>query len=390
MRITDVTTIRLRYQPPIAMADAIHFMPERTAILVQVHTDTGLIGIGESAAYGGALTSIERVVLDDLAPIVIGESPFMVERAWARMAHRTHQRGQKGLLQMALSGIDIALWDVIGQATKTPLYQLLGGYRDRLVAYASAGFYAANKGPEELAEEVREYVARGFRHVKIKVGRNPEVVLNPLENMWAPEYATASLDEDVARVRAARGAIGDGIGLAIDANNAWNPSVALSFMRQVESVKIAWLEEPVATDDYAGSAQVARQLATPVAGYETESSLGGFRQLIASGAVDIVQPDVIWSGGISETRRIAALAQAYRRPIIPHVFSSGVALVANMHLIASIPNGSLLEFDQNPNPLRDELFIEPITIAADGTVALPDGPGLGVTLNPDTIARYRI
>ncbi|MDQ3410946.1 MAG: mandelate racemase/muconate lactonizing enzyme family protein [Chloroflexota bacterium] len=390
MRITDVTTIRLRYQPPIAMADAIHFMPERTAILVQVHTDTGLIGIGESAAYGGALTSIERVVLDDLAPIVIGESPFMVERAWARMAHRTHQRGQKGLLQMALSGIDIALWDVIGQATKTPLYQLLGGYRDRLVAYASAGFYAANKGPEELAEEVREYVARGFRHVKIKVGRNPEVVLNPLENMWAPEYATASLDEDVARVRAARGAIGDGIGLAIDANNAWNPSVALSFMRQVEPMKIAWLEEPVATDDYAGSAQVARQLATPVAGYETESSLGGFRQLIASGAVDIVQPDVIWSGGISETRRIAALAQAYRRPIIPHVFSSGVALVANMHLIASIPNGSLLEFDQNPNPLRDELFIEPITIAADGTVALPDGPGLGVTLNPDTIARYRI
>jgi L-alanine-DL-glutamate epimerase-like enolase superfamily enzyme len=291
---------------------------------------------------------------------------------------------------MALSGIDIALWDLVGQAAKLPLYRLLGGYRDRLVAYASAGFYAVNKGPEQLADEVRGYVAKGFRHVKIKVGRNPEVLLNPLENMWAPDYATVSLEEDVERVRAVRAAIGDGIGLAIDANNAWTPSVALAFMRRVEPLRIAWLEEPVPTDDYAGSAQVAQQLDTPVAGYETESSLGGFRELISSGAVDIVQPDVIWSGGITETRRIAALAQAYRRPVVPHVFSSGLALIANMHLIASIPNGSLLEFDQNPNPLRDELFTEPITLASDSTVALPERPGLGITLNPETIARYRV
>lgn len=372
------------------MADAIHYMPERTALLVQVTTDTGLTGTGEAAAYGGALDSIERVVLDDLAPIVFGGDPFTVERLWAQMAHRVHQRGQKGLLQMALSGIDIALWDLIGQATQTPLYRLLGGYRDRLTAYASAGFYAADKGPEQLADEVAGYVERGFRHVKIKVGRNPEALLNPLEVMWAPNYATVSLEEDVERVRAARAAIGDGVGLALDVNNAWTPSTALQFMRQVEPLNIAWLEEPVPTDDYAGSAQVAQQLDTPVAGYETESSLGGFRELIASGAVDIVQPDVIWSGGITETRRIAALAHAYRRPVVPHVFSSGLALVANMHLIASIPNGRLLEFDQNPNPLRDALFTEPITIDDEGMVALPDRPGLGVTLNPDTIAQYRV
>lgn len=390
MRITEVTTIRLRFRPPIAMADAIHYMPERNTLLVQVHTDNGLVGTGEAAAYGGALTSIERVVLDDLASIVHGEDPFTVERLWAKMAHRAHQRGQKGLLQMAISGIDIALWDLIGQATKTPLYRLLGGYRDRLIGYASAGFYAENKGPEQLAEEVRGYAERGFRHVKMKVGRNPDVLMNPLENMWEPNYATVSLEEDIERVRAARDAVGPGVGLAIDANNAWTPSIALAFMREVESFKISWLEEPVSTDDYAGSAQVAQQLDTPVAGYETESSLGGFRELIASGAVDIVQPDVIWSGGITETRRIAALAQAYRRPVVPHVFSSGLALIANAHFIASIPNGGLLEFDQNPNPLRDELFTEPITIDGDGMVSLPDRPGLGVTLNPDTIERYRV
>jgi L-alanine-DL-glutamate epimerase-like enolase superfamily enzyme len=208
--------------------------------------------------------------------------------------------------------------------------------------------------------------------------------------MWASDYATVSLAEDVERVRAVRAAIGDGIGLAIDANNAWTPSTALQFMREAEPLRIAWLEEPVSTDDYAGSAQVAQQLDTPVAGYETENNLSGFRELIAAGAVDIVQPDVIWSGGLTETRRIAALAQAYRRPIVPHVFSSGLALIANMHFIASIPNGSLLEFDQNPNPLRDTLFTEPITIGANGMVALPDRPGLGVTLNPDTIAQYRV
>ncbi|MFN8499159.1 MAG: mandelate racemase/muconate lactonizing enzyme family protein [Anaerolineae bacterium] len=390
MIITDVTTIKLRCPMDIPMADAIHYMPDRPTLLVQVHTDAGLVGLGEAAAYGGFLESAEAIIIGELRRTILGQDPFKVEKLWAMMATRAHQRGRRGMLMMAISGIDIALWDIIGQATGTPLYRLLGGYRDTLPAYASAGFYARDKDAQALAEEVGGYAARGFRCVKIKVGRQPQALLNPLHDMTAEDYATVSFEEDVARVRAARAAIGPNVKLAIDANNAFTPSLALKFMRAVEDQDIYWFEEPVATDDIDGSALVAHQITTPVSGYETETGLPGFRELITRHAVDIVQPDVIWTGGITECRKVAALAQAYGMPVIPHVFSSAVSSIANMHFIASIPNGSWLEFDQNPNALRSELFEEPITVDGDGNVRLPERPGLGVTLNQATVERYRL
>ncbi|MBA3414320.1 MAG: mandelate racemase/muconate lactonizing enzyme family protein, partial [Chloroflexia bacterium] len=173
-------------------------------------------------------------------------------------------------------------------------------------------------------------------------------------------------------------------------NNAWTPAVTLRFMRQVADQDIFWLEEPVPTDDVAGSAELARALDVPVAGYESETGLGGFRDLIERQAVDIVQPDVIWTGGITECKRVAAVAHAHRLPVIPHVFSSAVAAIANMHFIAAIPNGGLLEFDQNPNPLRSDLFEEPIEVGPDGKVRLPERPGLGVALNQATVDKYRV
>ncbi|HEX3303820.1 MAG TPA: mandelate racemase/muconate lactonizing enzyme family protein [Thermomicrobiales bacterium] len=388
MKITDVTTIKLTYQLDRAMADAIHYMPARPTLLIQVHTDGGFTGLGEAAAYGGSLESMEAV-LSDLRQTVLGQDPFTVERLWSRMATQAHQRGRRGMLMMGISGIDIALWDIIGQATKTPLYRLLGGYRDTIDAYASAGFYARDKDAKELAEEVGGYVERGFRTVKIKVGRNPDVMLNPLHDMNVRDYATTPFEEDIERVRAASKAAGKAK-LAIDANNAWTAPVALRFMRAISDIQIAWLEEPVPTEDLAGSAEIARVLDTPVAGYETETGLPGFRNLITNRAVDIVQPDVIWTGGITETRKVAALAQAFHLPVIPHVFSSAVSSIANMHLIAALPNAGLLEFDQNPNPLRSELFEEPIRVDENGQVHLPEGPGLGVCLNQATIDKYRI
>jgi L-alanine-DL-glutamate epimerase-like enolase superfamily enzyme len=390
VRISDVTTIKLKYDMPVPMADAVHYMPDRPTLLVQVHTDEGIIGLGEAAAYGGYLESTEALVLGELRQTILNHDPFRVERLWSMMASRAHQRGRGGMLMMAISGIDIALWDIIGQATRTPLYRLLGGYRDTLDAYASAGFYAADKDARALAEEVGTYASRGFKVVKIKVGRNPELMTNMLHDMVRPEYAAVSLEEDIERVRLAREAIGGKVGLAVDANNAWTPSVALKFMREVESFDIRWLEEPVTTDDIDGSALVAHQLDTAVAGYETETGLPGFRELITRHAVDIVQPDVIWTGGITESRKVAAFAQAYGMPVIPHVFSSAVSTIANMHLIASLPNAGLLEFDQNPNPLRTELFEEHIAPSSDGTVRLPVRPGLGVTLKQATVDRYRI
>jgi L-alanine-DL-glutamate epimerase-like enolase superfamily enzyme len=388
--ITDVTTIKLRASMDVAMADAIHYMPERPTLLVQVHTDQGIVGLGEAAAYGGFLESTESLIGGELRRTILGEDPFRVEKLWQMMYTRASQRGRRGMLMQAISGVDIALWDIIGQATGTPLYRLLGGYRDALPVYASAGFYARDKDAGALADEVGGYAERGFRCVKIKVGRQPDALLNPLQDMPAADYATVTFEEDVERVRAARAAIGPRVKLAIDANNAWTPSLALRFMRAVEDQDIYWLEEPVGTEDIDGSAMVAQQLVTPVAGYETESALPGFRELITRRAVDIVQPDVIWSGGITESRKIAALAHAFGLPVIPHNFSSAVAAIANMHFIASIPNGSWLELDQNPNPLRSELFEEPLSVDNGGNIRLPERPGLGVTLNQTTLERFRI
>jgi len=390
VRIVDVTTIKLLYRMPAPMADAIHFMPERPTLLVRVHTDDGIVGLGEAAVYGGFLESTESLILCELRTTLLGHDPFRVERLWSMMTTRAHQRGTRGALLMAVSGVDIALWDIIGQATRTPIYRLLGAYRDRLDAYASAGFYAEGKDSRALAEEVGGYAERGFRAVKIKVGRNLDVLANPLHDMPANDFATATLEQDIERVRAARAAVGPGVRLAIDANNAWTAPIALRFMRQVESLDIAWLEEPVPTEDIDGSAEVARSLDTPVAGYETETGLGGFRELIVRRAVDIVQPDAIWTGGITACRKVAAVAQAFGLPVVPHVFSSALSTIANMHLIASLPNAGLLEFDQNANPLRDELFEEPIVVGPDGTVPMPDRPGLGVTLNQGTIDRYQV
>lgn len=390
MQITDVTTLKLFYQPPVAMADSVHYMPARPTLLVQVHTDAGITGLGESAAYSGFLESAEMLILGELRRLVVGQNPFDVERIWQRMAVNSRQRGNRGMLMMAISGIDIAIWDIIGQATNTPLYRIFGAYQDTLDGYASAGFYAAGKSPADLANEVAGYVERGFRFVKIKVGRNPEVMMTPLRDTLAADYATVSLEEDVERVRAVRQAIGPKVKLAIDANNVWTPSIALKFMHQVEQYDIYWLEEPIATDDLEGSALLAHHLDTPIAGYETETSLYGFRQLMVRGAIDIAQPDAIWGGGLTQCRKIAAMAQAFHLPVVPHGFSSAIAMIANMHLNASLPNAGLVEFDQNPNPLRSDLLEEPIDIDRNGRIAMPKGAGLGVKLNQTTINKYRV
>ena len=166
--------------------------------------------------------------------------------------------------------------------------------------------------------------------------------------------------------------------------------MAIEMGRALEPYKLYWIEEPVATDDIDGSAEVARALATPIAGYETEVGLYGFRELISRGAVDIVQLDLAWSGGFSEGRRIAAYAQAHHRMVAPHAFAGAVLLVASLHFAAAIPNGLVLEWDQNPNAIREALLKEPLRLEKDGTVKVPHRPGLGIELDRGAIDRYRV
>jgi L-alanine-DL-glutamate epimerase-like enolase superfamily enzyme len=259
----------------------------------------------------------------------------------------------------------------LGKACGKPLYQVLGGARDRMRAYASAGFYTKSKGRKELAAEMASYVEAGYKAVKMKIGG-------------------LSLREDLERIREVRSAIGDEMELMVDANCAYTPKQAMAMAQRMEELDIAWFEEPCSADDLEGNAQLASFTSIPIAGYESEFSRFGFRDLIVKRAVDIVQPDCIWSGGISEAKKIATIASAFGLPCVPHSFSSAVAMLANMHLIASIPNGYILEMDRNPNPLREELIAEPVRIDAESWVKMPQGPGLGMQLSEQVLRKYRV
>jgi L-alanine-DL-glutamate epimerase-like enolase superfamily enzyme len=220
-------------------------------------------------------------------------------------------------------------------------------------------------------EEVAAYRDKGFVAAKIKVGG-----LDP--------------GLDAERVRATRAAVGDGFGLFVDANCGYTGIQALDFVHRVADLRVGWIEEPVRPDDLRGSRALVRLGLVPVAGYESETSAAAFRDLVILEAVDIVQADVIWTGGFTQVRRLAALAHAFELPFIPHVYSSAVSLVANAHLLAAVPNGGRLEFDARIHPLRDELVSGELRLDGNCVFSLPEGPGLGITLNPEAIAAYRI
>ena len=241
-RISYVKTYQVAYPLEVPLSDSIHYMPVRAALLVELGADDGEVGIGESAIYGGPASVVETMIHDELAPRILGEDPTRPEWLWQVMTGRSHQHGDGGVLPAAVSGLDIAMWDIMSRRSGLPLYRLLGGYRDRVRAYASAGFYAEGKDAGALADEARGYVGNGFRHVKIKVGRTTDTPVNPLVHMDAPDFATVTLAEDLQRVSAVRKAVGDDIHLMVDANNAWTKPTALEAGREFERLGVHWFE----------------------------------------------------------------------------------------------------------------------------------------------------
>ena len=371
MKITQVKVTGLSYPLERAIYSAYHHIPSRDCIIVEVLTDEGLIGIGEADCAGGPVQSTIGVLVNEIAPMIIGEDPQAIERIWNKVYLTSIAHGRRGIVMHALSGIDIALWDLAGKIAGLPLYRLLGYNRDEVPAYGSGGFYSEGKGPDELAAEASRSVADGFKAFKMKIGRLP------------------SIREDIKRVQAVRDAVGPDIGLMVDANSIWDVPTALKWIRPLEELEVRWIEEPVSVDDVDGSARVAAATSIPIAGYEQESSRLGFRDLIVRGAVHIAQPNSVRVGGISEVRKIAALAAMWHLPCYPHSFSSAVCILANLHVLASIPNGGELEYDRNPNPLREELNVHRLQVL-DGVVRLPDRPGLGIELNRDIMEMYKV
>jgi L-alanine-DL-glutamate epimerase-like enolase superfamily enzyme len=304
MKITDIRAIPLSYRcdPPYGSAGGMQ--SARGGLLVEVETDAGITGIGEAGVGGG---NTRHVVETQLRPMLVGEDPLLIEGLWQKMFARTRQFGRRGIVMNAISGIDIALWDIAGKVAKLPVYRLLGACRDRVEAYASGGFYQEGKSVDRLAGEAEGYRARGFKGMKMKIGRNPSTQTHLRHLAGNAQLCEVEPEEDIARVAAVRKALGPKAKLMVDVNCAWSPAMAIEMGRALEPSKLYWIEEPVATDDIDGSARVAAALATPIAGYETEIGLYGFRELITRGAVDIVQPDLAWTGGFSEGRTLLAV-----------------------------------------------------------------------------------
>jgi D-galactarolactone cycloisomerase len=344
-------------------------------MVVEIETDSGLTGWGE--CYGPA--RMTAAVVESVAPWLVGEDPLRSDHLWQMIYTRLRDHGQKGVVIQGLSGIDIALWDIKGKHFGVPCHQLLGGaLRTEVKAYAT-GLYRRKGGDplKYLAEEAAGYVADGFSAVKLKVG--------------------FGVEEDAAVTRLVRAAIGDKVALMVDANHAFDAVAAIRLGRMIEQHDIGWFEEPVPPEDIAGYRAVKDAIAIPVAGGECEFTRFGFRDILVSRAIDIIQPDTCAAGGLSECKKIADMAEAFGVRYNPHVWGSGIAIAASLQLLAVLPTltpnslvpvAPMLEFDRTEHPIRQAILTQPIEHVR-GVVRVPDGPGLGIEIDRKALARFK-
>ena len=369
MKITDITTITLHFPGFFAFQDATVFPPKsgakgRSCLFVTVKTDEGVEGFSPVNLEGHAAV---RSIIEELKTSLIGEDPMNIEYIWFRMFWSVRGCGRKGVAFCAISAIDTALWDLKAKALNLPLYKLLGPYTDTVTVYGSGGW--TNLSEKELVKEQLNWVERGFRNIKMKVGK---------------DFGTAE-EEDIRRVAAVRKAVGDDITIYIDANNGYYAKQAIALAPRFEEYNVAFFEEPVLADDIEGLAAVKQASKIPVATGEHEYTKYGFKELLTRGAADILQPDVGRVGGVSEWMKVAHMAHAFNLPVANHAQH-----LISLHLACATPNllaveclGMLEE--------ADRFFYTEIPEPKDGKLSpFPDKPGLGLELNPDVIKKYKV
>ena len=349
----------------------------RGSCIVEIETADGIVGWGE--CYGPSAVA-KAYIETQFAPRIIGRDAFDVEVIWEDLYNRIKDYGGRGMATSALSGIDIALWDIIGKSCGKPIHKLIGGaYRTEVTAYATGLYFIdMDRLIEEAVEEANEFVGNGFVAIKMKIG------------LGSPKL-------DIERVAAVRKAIGDDVRLMVDANHCFTVPQAIRIGRELEKLNVEWFEEPISPEDVDGYVEVTRSLDMAVAGGENEFTRWGFRDLVVRKAMDIIQPDVCAAGGISECRKIATLASAHGVECIPHAWGSAIGLAATLHFLAALPDQPpsfrpmppLLELEQCENPFRDLLSVDPI-VQQGGKVQIPTGAGLGIEINRSVLDRYRV
>ncbi len=373
MKITEVETIILR-QPEVddAIADG-----SQDDLLIRISTDEGIVGVGEvdsapevvDAAINAPNSHSNAI---GLRHVLIGADPLDIEGLWARMYRGSVYYGRRGVAIHAMSGIDLALWDIKGKAAGKPVAELLGTPRRRRVrAYAST---LMPDTEDAVRARVSGLVENGFTAVKLG---------------WGPLGQDA--EQDVRLARAARRAAGDGVEILIDAGLGYRADAkrAIRVARELEQLGVFWLEEPFEPDELEAYAELADTVEIRVAAGEHDSTTWGFRELIDRGHVDVVQPDVTRCGGLTEALRIAQLAADRGVTCVPHAWKSGIIKAASLQLNAVLPDGLFQEYCVADTPINSSLTVQQFPLK-DGYVEIPTGPGLGVELDPEIVERYAV
>lgn len=365
MRIVEVLVRVTRWRFETPPRNAVSVWRDKAATLLFLRTDTGLTGVGEAWSEGISPAPVVAFLEEEVAPVLRGADPFDRGMLLDRIARLALVSCKPGLVSAGLSAADIALWDLAGQALGQPIHRLVGTRRAAVPAYASGGLYADGQTPERLGRELAGHVAAGFRAVKIKVGG-------------------ARLAEDVARVAAAREAIGPDVALMLDATYAMTPSAAIAFARQVARFEPAFLETPVAPDDLAGLARVARAGGVPIAGNEYAFGTDQFRRLLDLDALAVLHAEPVLCGGITGALAAATLAAGHRVPIGLHHASTAIALLASLHVAAAAERVDSVELHMLHRVLLDRLGPAAL-VPRDGMLPVPTAPGLGLALDPEAV-----
>ncbi|GAA1567412.1 arabinonate dehydratase [Dactylosporangium maewongense] len=341
-------------------------------IVVQVETDEGVTGIGEAGFSAEYFPTVGPIINNQLGPMICGTDPLDIAALWQRMLDATHMWGRRGIETYALSGIDIALWDLLGKVSGQPVYRLLGAAKQRVRAY----FAPSLKPVEEIVAEATAAVGSGYTALKLRVD--------------------GDLDKAVHLVGSVRDAVGDRADLMVDANMSYDRRGALNLARELESLKVSWLEEPILSrsvtqyvDDHSW---LADRVGIALAGGESLLTRYEYIDLLRRRTFDILQPDCTSVGGISEAKRVADMASTWNLTCVPHIACSsgtGVALAAGLHMILACQNAPLIEVDAYGGPGWDGLLVDPLVVK-DGYVEVQDRPGLGVELAPDAHVRFRV
>jgi len=377
MKITDVIPYVLStpLEEPFAFSQG--WVGRRSAMVVEVKTDEGISGWGESLCHGLQPPEIAASFVEScFKPMLIGRDPFDVEVLWEETFNRTRPFGG-GAAVNAISGVDVALWDVIGRSMDRPIHKLLGGaFRSELVPYATGFYRREGEGHVEAGvEEATRHLLEGFSAMKLKVGFGVET--------------------DIQYVHAVRDAVGPDARIMMDANCAYDAPAARRILLECEDARVHFFEEPLAPEDLEGYKSLRNLTDTYLAAGENLFGKAGYRRWISEGALDILQPDLCSSGGFTECKKIVAMAQAWNTSVVPHVWGSGVGLAASLQLIATLPPTPLslnpeepmLEYDTSSHPFREDLIYGAISMR-DGMVAVPQGPGIGVEVDRGVLERY--